>query len=105
MRREDGLLDPERPAAELERQVRAYQPWPGAYVQSVRTGDVRLIVSEAHVAESEPGDVAGRFVTTPDRRLALVTADGRLVLDVLQRAGGREMTSAELLRGWPGLTR
>lgn len=105
LRREDGLLDPERSAAELERQVRAYQPWPGAYIQSEKTGDVRLIVSTAHVAKSEPGDVAGRFVTTADRRLALVAADGRLVLDVLQRAGGRAMTSAELLRGWPGLTR
>ena len=32
--REDGRLDPERPALELERQVRAYQPWPGSFVDS-----------------------------------------------------------------------
>ena len=32
--REDGRLDPERPAVELERQVRAYQPWPGSFVDT-----------------------------------------------------------------------
>lgn len=105
LHRQDGLLDPERTAAELERQVRAYQPWPGAYIQSEKTGEVRLIVSKAHAAISEPGDVAGNFVSTPDGGLAIATAGGRLVLDLMKRAGGREMSSAELLRGWPGLTR
>ena len=34
LRREDGRLDPRRPAVELERQVRAYQPWPGSFVET-----------------------------------------------------------------------
>ncbi len=33
LRREDGRLDPARPALELERQVRAYQPWPGSFLE------------------------------------------------------------------------
>ena len=98
LRREDGLLDPSRPAVELERQVRAYQPWPGSYIE---TGEGRLIVWRAHVADREPGDMAARFVATAAGGLAWVTVDGRLVLDLLQRAGGREMTAAELLRGRP----
>ncbi len=105
LRREDGLLDPKRSAAELERQVRAYQPWPGSFLESVETGDERLIVWKTHVAESEPGDVAGWFVSAADGGLALATSEGRLMLDVLQRAGGREMSSADLLRGRPGLVR
>ena len=100
LRREDGLLDPGRPAVELERQVRAYQPWPGSYLE---TGDGRLIVWQARVAAREPGDVEGRLLATSEGGLALATADGRLVLEVLQRAGGREMTAAEMLRGRPGL--
>ncbi|MGD0017699.1 MAG: methionyl-tRNA formyltransferase [Candidatus Limnocylindrales bacterium] len=102
LRREDGLLDPSRPAVELERQVRAYQPWPGSYVE---TGEGRLIVWQAHRADREPGDLAGRFTATGGGGLALATGDGRLVLDVLQLAGGRKMTAAELLRGRPGLVR
>jgi len=62
-----------------------------------------LIVWQARVAAREPGDVEGRLLATSEGGLALATADGRLVLEVLQRAGGREMTAAEMLRGRPGL--
>jgi methionyl-tRNA formyltransferase len=105
LRRGDGLLDPARTALELERQVRAYQPWPGSYIQPDKAGGERLIVWEARVAEGEPGDVAGALVTASDGGLALATRDGRLVLDVLQRAGGRRMTAFELRRGYPELSR
>lgn len=100
LRREDGLLDPTRPAVELERQVRAYQPWPGSYLE---TADGRLIVWRARVAPSEPGDVSGRLVSTRDSGLAFATRDGRLVLDQMQRSGGRPMSAAELRRGHPAL--
>ena len=105
LRRGDGLLDPARTALELERQVRAYQPWPGSFIQPAESGGERLIVWEARVAEGEPGDVAGALVTASDGGLALATRDGRLVLDVLQRAGGRRMTAFELRRGYPELSR
>ncbi len=46
LRREDGRLDPHLPAAELERRVRALQPWPGSFVDT----DVgRVIVWAAQV--------------------------------------------------------
>jgi methionyl-tRNA formyltransferase len=99
LHRRDGLIDPLRPAVELERQVRAYQPWPGSYIQSERTASERLIVWQAHVGAGVPADVAGHLVTTADGGLALATGDGRLVLDVVQRAGGQRMSAAEYLRG------
>jgi len=102
LRREDGLLDPARSAVELERQVRAYQPWPGSYLE---TEAGRLIVWSARTADREPGDVAGLLAGTVDGGLALATAEGRLVLEELQRAGGRRMTAAELRRGYPRLVR
>ncbi|MGA3030288.1 MAG: methionyl-tRNA formyltransferase [Candidatus Limnocylindrales bacterium] len=105
LRREDGRLDPGRFAIELERQVRAYQPWPGAYVQSDATGGERLIVWKARVAGSAPLDEAGRFVSTADGGVALATREGRLVLELMQRAGGRPMEAREYLRGHPDLVR
>jgi methionyl-tRNA formyltransferase len=112
LRREDGRLDPSRPARELERQVRAYQPWPGSYIQSDQTGGERLIVKRAHLAGNEPGDrdKVGRFVVEsgPGKVLgppALVTVEGRLVIDVMQQAGGREMAAEEFLRGHPEILR
>ena len=100
LRREDGLLNAGRPAAELERQVRAYQPWPGSHLE---TCDGRLIVWKAHVAPAEVGDVAGRFVATSDGGLAFATVDGSLGLAEVQLAGGRRMSAAELRRGHPDL--
>ena len=100
LRREDGRLDPTRSASELERQVRAYQPWPGGYLG---LGEGRLIVCRAHTAPSEPGDYAGRLVAAGRDGLAVATSAGRLILDEIQLAGGKRGSAAELRRGHPGL--
>jgi methionyl-tRNA formyltransferase len=100
LRREDGLLDPTRPAARLERQVRAYQPWPGAFLE---TAEGRLIVWRARVTPSDPADEAGRIAAVGGDGLALATASGRLLLDEVQLAGKKRVSAAELRRGYPGL--
>jgi methionyl-tRNA formyltransferase len=99
LRREDGRLDPSRPAVELERQVRAMQPWPGTFLE---TGPGRIIVRRAESGVAASTDRPGTLVAD-DAGLALVTADGRLRLLEVQPAGGRSMSSAELLRGRPTL--
>jgi methionyl-tRNA formyltransferase len=99
LRRSDARLDPLRPAAELERQVRAQLPWPGS---AVETAAGRLTVHRASVARSEPGDEPAMLVAHRDG-LALATADGRLVLDEVQLAGRRQLSGAQFLRGQRGL--
>lgn len=91
--RGDGRLDPERPAGELERQVRAFQPWPGSFVD---TPVGRMVVWNASVAGG--GANAGSF-----DELGLVTADGRLVLHDVQPAGGKRMSWADFVRGRPSI--
>lgn len=99
LRRADGRLDPARPAAELERQVRAFQPWPGSFVE---TDAGRVAVWRATAEEDDGrGGEAGTFGAGPE--LVLLTAAGRLRLDEVQPAGGRRMTGLELLRGRPAL--
>jgi methionyl-tRNA formyltransferase len=95
LRREDGRLDPMRPAVSLERAVRAYQPWPGTFLE---IGGERLVVKAATVAPSGDGDVPGSLVVAGDAP-ALATSDGRLVLDEVTPAGRRTMTGAEYVRG------
>ncbi len=95
LRREDGRLDPARPAADLERAVRAYRPWPGTFIEH---GGLRLVVNAASVAPSEDGDEPGSLVVAGEAP-ALATASGRLVLDNVTPAGRRPMTGAEYLRG------
>jgi methionyl-tRNA formyltransferase len=95
LRREDGRLDPWRSARDLERAVRAFLPWPGAFLD---TAIGRLAVVVATVAPSAPGDLAGRLVRDGPG-LALSTADGRLRLTRVRLAGSQEMAAADFLRG------
>ncbi|HUG48311.1 MAG TPA: methionyl-tRNA formyltransferase [Candidatus Limnocylindria bacterium] len=106
LRRENGRLEPGRSATELERQVRAYQPWPGSFLE---TPHGRLIVWRAAVLPDVGLDAAkreaGELVAPAGdaQRLALVTRDGLLEILEAQPAGGRRLAAAELLRGRPGL--
>ncbi len=94
LRRDDGRLDPRRPAVELERQVRAYQPWPGSYVE---TPLGRLIVWRADVEPDGPP------VGTFDGK-GLGTGDGaRLRLREVQPAGGIHMSWDAFVRGRPAI--
>ena len=100
LRRDDGRLDPSRSAIDLERQVRAYIPWPGSFVETDLLG--RLIVDDAAVAPSQPGDRTGQVVSEGDG-LAIATREGRLHLGRIRVAGRKPMTAAALRRGAPGL--
>jgi methionyl-tRNA formyltransferase len=92
LRREDGRLDVARSAAELERQVRAYQPWPGSFVD---TPEGRLIVWVAEPTSSGPPQ--GAFDSG-----GLGSAEGgRLRLIEVQPAGGKRMSWDAYVRGHP----
>ena len=99
LRRPDGLLDPGRPAADLERQVRAYLPWPRSHVE---TEAGRLVVLRAAVGTRAAEDRTGELVAD-DSGLALVAADGRLRLLEVQPAGGRPMSGEAFRRGHPAV--
>ncbi len=95
LRREDGRLDHNRPATELERQVRAYLPWPGSFLE---LDGERIVVGSASVVSSEAGDVPGGIVLA-GRLPALATLHGRLVLGSVTPAGKRPMSGDDWLRG------
>ena len=94
----DRLLDPSRPAVELERLVRALYPHVGA---RVALADGALIgVQRAALA---PGAPSGRGVHESEGRLLLDCADGVLELLEVQPPGKRAMDADAFLRGH-GLT-
>jgi len=98
----DRTLDPARPAAELERTVRALHPHIGARAQlpdGAALGVCRAQVAACESAAGEPGVVAA------DGRLLLRCSDGALELLQVQPAGGRVMDAAAYLRGHPAAGR
>lgn len=98
LKKEDGGLDLTRPAEALARQVRAFQPWPGAFIEW-EAGLLKVL--RAHVA---PGDGTPGNGTPGERAIlgglpALRAADGWLILDDVQPAGKKPMPGPVFLQG------
>lgn len=102
LRRSDGRLDPTKRADRLEREVRAYQPWPGSWFESDAG---RFTVWRARPLAREAGErpPPGTLVAAGGGGLGVATGDGLLELLEIQIAGGRRMSGAELVRGRPGV--
>jgi methionyl-tRNA formyltransferase len=100
LHRDDGRLDPSRSAVELERQVRAFQPWPGAFVETA-AGRLKVLRAGVAPAAGEVAPAPGMFGPGPGLRLH--TADGDLVILEVQPAGGRAMSGEDLVLGRPAL--
>ncbi|MEA2026672.1 MAG: methionyl-tRNA formyltransferase, partial [Chloroflexota bacterium] len=95
LRREDGRIDPARAAIELERQVRAYQPWPGSFLE---IDGVRVKVWRSGVLAQSLAVAPGEIILA-EGTVALGTIDGVLRLDEVQPAGKRRMSGADYRRG------
>jgi methionyl-tRNA formyltransferase len=88
----EAQLDFTRHAVEVERQVRAFNPAPGAYFEY--EGE-RIKVLAADISE-----LSGEPATVLDHGLAIACAEGSLLPSLVQRAGKAAMSTAELLRGF-----
>ena len=102
LKKEEGKLEWGRPAVQLWRQVRAYQPWPGAFTTwKGRMTKVLACEPIAAPVEGEPGSVL-RVPDTlrPGTSLpAVQTGQGLLVLRRLQLEGRRPLEGDVFLRG------
>jgi methionyl-tRNA formyltransferase len=95
LKKEDGLLDFMRPAIELERRVRAMNPWPGAWFE---WNGNPLKVMRASVVSGKEGLVNGsRFMV--EGRPAVQSVEGALALDEVQPAGKKIMPGKSFLAG------
>jgi methionyl-tRNA formyltransferase len=93
--KEEGALDWRRPAAELERKVRAFHPWPGT---TFEVGAERIKVHEAALAlaAGAPGTVS----LSRDGFPVVACSVGGLRLLRLQRAGKAAQPADAFLRGF-----
>ena len=97
--RAEGRLDWRLPADQLERQVRAFHPWPGAFAEiALRGGKERIKVLAAAVIADGAGRPAG---TVCDNALTVACGAQALRLLQVQRPGRGAMATAEFLRGCP----
>jgi methionyl-tRNA formyltransferase len=89
----EARLDFTRTAAEVERQVRAFNPTPGAWFD-YEGERIKVLAADISEAGGMPGTVL-------EGCLAIACAEGSIVPTLVQRAGRGAMTPAQLLRGFP----
>jgi methionyl-tRNA formyltransferase len=94
LRREEAELDWRQSATSLDRQVRAFDPWPGTFF--IARGE-RVRVMRVAV---EPEPIAAAPGTVIDDRLLVCCGEGGLRPLILQRSGRSPLETAAFLRGF-----
>ena len=92
--KQDAMLDWHKSASQLDREIRAFQGWPGS---KTTLGEVDITVEKAHIESGSgiPGTIHHTATT-----LGVQTKNGRLVIDQLKPAGKKSMTTQAFLAGY-----
>jgi methionyl-tRNA formyltransferase len=98
IRKEEAVIDWRQSATQIERQVRAFNPWP---VAETRWQGQQLRIWEAESVAVDGGGEPGQVVEAASGRLLVAAGAGALQLRRVQLAGRRAMTPAEFLNAHP----
>ena len=90
----ESAIDWQQPAVQIERRVRAFDPFPGA---SFECGGEVVKIWQAAVLP-ELGGPPGRVLAAPGESLVVACGEGALALQVLQRPGGKRLPVAAFLQ-------
>lgn len=106
IKKEDGKINWQNEAIKIDRQVRAYFPWPGTFTFFKKNSkNILLKIKQISILNpkvrcainAKPGDL---FKTT-DGKLAISCGVGSLILEKVQVEGRREIAGSDFLRGYP----
>lgn len=90
-----GELDFEKPAAELEREIRAFAGWPKSHTNIAGR---EVVITSAHVELGSKLPVGTVFAN--EKKLCIQTIDGLLVIDSLKPASKPDMPATAFLAGY-----
>ena len=93
LKREHGLIDWSESAEAIERKIRAYNPWPGAFMKVDRQ-NLKIFSASVVDLNGQTGEVL-----RSDKDLIVATGKDALSLAEVQLEGKRRMSAAEFLRG------
>lgn len=96
----ESALDFAQPAIALERQVRAFDPWPGS--DAVIAGE-RVRIWAARAIEHPHAADTGAVIDANREGIVIACGEGALRITALQRAGGRRINAADYLNARPEL--
>ena len=97
--KKDGQIDWRKSADELDRQIRAFTPWPGSYTRLSTTQKSLLKILGAQVADGAGSP--GQILASENGQFEVATGQGSLILTSVQREGARTMAGPDFLNGCP----
>jgi methionyl-tRNA formyltransferase len=92
IKKEEGQIDWQKTASEIERQIRAFTPWPGAYF-TYKNERIKILAATAQNGTGTPGTII-------DDAFSIACGSGSISPKILQRAGKKPQSVEELLRGF-----
>ncbi|MDZ7803290.1 methionyl-tRNA formyltransferase [Thiohalophilus sp.] len=95
----EARIDWHKPAGQLAREVRAFNPWP---VSHTLLDAQPLRIWQAQAQPATPGATPGTVLSTDVDGIAVACCEGSLLLQQIQPAGSKAMSAAAFLHGRPG---
>lgn len=109
LKKEDGKINWKKSAQEIERKIRAFDPWPGSWTEWILSTHhpkrdkkiLRIKILKARILKStEVTYPVGKTLVAPQNELCVQTGQGFLIIEKLQLEGKKETGSEEFLRGY-----
>jgi methionyl-tRNA formyltransferase len=95
----DGLIDWSKPADVIDRQIRAFTPWPGAFTflgSPEKRSMLKIILAEP---QTRSGATSGAVLEADRHGILVACGAGSLLITTLQPEGRKRMTAQEYLSG------
>jgi methionyl-tRNA formyltransferase len=97
LKKTDGLIDWQKPAALIESFIRGMNPWPGAFTF---WGNRRLKIFRTEATAAATTAPPGTIIEAAANELTVATGRGRLAILEIQEASGSRLPVSEFLRGF-----
>ncbi|MGB0757039.1 MAG: methionyl-tRNA formyltransferase [Patescibacteria group bacterium] len=95
IKKQDGEIDWTKGAENIDRHIRAYTGWPGAYT---KWKGLQCVIHKAHIAEVNPVESPGTvFIYQND--VCIATSNGALVIDEMQLQNKQKNAPSAFIKG------
>ena len=104
IKKEDGKIDWNKSAEEIERQIRAFAEWPTAYAEIPNPKSQipnNLKILNAETLNQKTDKKIGEVFLTDTKELAVQTGNGIMILKQVQPEGKKPMSAKDFLNGHP----
>ena len=96
LKKEDGLIDWQRAAMEIERRIRGFDPWPGSF--TYRSGKM-LKIHRATIIDTERRGRPGEIIRADGNGFWVATSTGILSLEEVQQENRKRLPGVEFIKG------